>query len=474
MKTRTIEQRTEVVVTPMKRAFSSLLLRKRHRMRATSARWLFGARSLVLSGLVMIFASASHAQSWHVSYMVIPANPTSPITTTLPGYGSVRVTEIPDPGTLPFAFQTEPGAENGSAGAYTWGTDTNDINTVTYANSAKYIVKFEFLNGPPDPNKLLLIVIGLASGTYATVSQLGNLAGELPLINGATSTTCLAPHGSGPPFDTTTCPKTGGDVLYSKDDGDPVNTGWAPFQAAGPISISVAGRQRIPTLTVTFSQQSGDGIGFTLGYADVPGPCCPPWDANTMLDQLQLTQTGGALGNISYTFMNSAPYKNQIQAYIDYLHSLNSAIETITLRWDISDHGPSGPGTSPSPTGTQIGPYEFTEWSCGTLPCQGTLTSGGGGNLTNGPNEVFDPSLFTLPVNRWYQITTYIYLNNNARYPNEIQFWPATCSSTAVDLTVYAGPATPARDMSPNRIAVEVREPGATKGRVVMLPFNHN
>jgi len=78
-------------------------------------------------GCTVVAACQSTAMaSTLVSYLVIPASPTNGFMTTLPGYGSVMVTETPN--TLPFIFQNEPAAENQGAGIYTWGTDTNDLN----------------------------------------------------------------------------------------------------------------------------------------------------------------------------------------------------------------------------------------------------------------------------------------------------------------------------------------------------------
>jgi hypothetical protein len=231
-------------------------------------------------------------------------------------------------------------------------------------------------------------------------------------------------------------------------------------------------------MSVAFHHLDGDGLGITLAYATanaVPDPCCPPWNPNIMLQQLQLSQAGNVLGNIVYSFLNSIPYKDQMQAYIDYLHSLNPSIKNIVLDWNAFDYGPSGPGTSPSATGSfQVGTSVFTEWSCTGCPSSypPSLLLGGLGMLTNGfahvPVTIPDPLSGPLPVNRWYRLTTFIYLNDGNT------FWPDTCSVAAVDLTVYAGPAALVRGPDPNRITVEVREPGATTGRVLMLPFGRD
>jgi hypothetical protein len=214
-----------------------------------------------------------------------------------------------------------------------------------------------------------------------------------------------------------------------------------------------------------------DNVSLTPGL----DPCCPPWNPDIMLQQLQLTQAApNVLGNITYSFLNSPQYANMMQTYIDYLHSINSSIKNIILDWNIVDCGPSGVAPSPC-SNVPVGPSVFTEWSCTKCPSSYPPSQllGGGGFLTNsfGKVPVVVPVVLSapLPVNRWYQLSTFMYLNDG------ITFWPDKCSGAAVYLTVYEGPAALMRVPNPNRrIAVEVREPGATRGHVVMLPFSRD
>jgi hypothetical protein len=211
---------------------------------------------------------------------------------------------------------------------------------------------------------------------------------------------------------------------------------------------------------VSVSQQSGDGIGFTLGYTVMPDACCPPFDKTTMLEQLTLTQTGNVLGDITYGFLNSSPYNTQMQSYLDYLHSLNSAITYLSVGWYISDLGP-GPG-APNTTGPAVpGSPAYTIWG-----------AGGGGNLTFSTNKyvagIGYPIIDLLQPNEWYGFGILITL------PDGIQFWPATCSYFTATFLVYADPPEPDTSTGgrgPRRIVVAVREPGATSGRVVTLPL---
>ena len=228
--------------------------------------------------------------------------------------------------------------------------------------------------------------------------------------------------------------------------------------------------------TYSFVVDMTDYVNFDEAYANyvddctpppvASNPCCPPWNADVMLSQLRLAQPGGLTGPTSYAFANTAPFKMQIQAYLDYLHAMNPSIRNFTLSWTITDNGPSGPGTSPSATGSLIGKAEATEWSC--LSCPGSKSGvGGGGNLTSGNGtNVFGPAtIYALKPNRWYRITTVALLNNG------IAFWPDSCSRTAIEVTVYARATTTGAQPSPNQLAVEVRQPGSGQSRVVMMPL---
>ena len=179
-----------------------------------------------------------------IQHLVIPANPVSGNTFTLPNYGAVQVTHNYSPA-ADFTRFHQTGAENQSAGSFSWGTDTDRFNIFnTHGGFQDYVLTFNFQNGPPDVSRLLLIVVGLAGNTTATVSAPGSLVGEFhfpPPLPGGTSTTLI-----------------NGMVLSSKNDGDPVNTGWALYQPTGAFT----------SLTVNMHQQAGDGVGWTLAYAE--------------------------------------------------------------------------------------------------------------------------------------------------------------------------------------------------------------
>ena len=100
----------------------------------------------------------------------------------------------------------------------------------------------------------------------------------------------------------------------------------------------------------------------TLGVA--LNPLCPPW--NTALLE-------GAIDYQGPDMQSGQPYTLQVtvkpaastslQAYVNYLHSLNPAITTISLSFALYPLG-SGPEPAPSPT-SQVGQTNVLTWTWG-------------------------------------------------------------------------------------------------------------
>jgi hypothetical protein len=97
-------------------------------------------------------------------------------------------------------------------------------------------------------------------------------------------------------------------------------------------------------------------------------PCCPPWSADTLADMMKLYKSPGLSGDYTMIFQPTATFKSQMQSYIEYLHSTNPAITSITIDWALYDQGtgtvPMGwpNGSSPGNNGTMISGYYFRTW----------------------------------------------------------------------------------------------------------------
>jgi hypothetical protein len=197
---------------------------------------------------------ASHLHAAQLlNYLQVPSSgsPSLPQVYNLPGYGNVQVSVT---NSIPVTYFDQINAYNQSAGGYTWGTDTQRFSILnTTSAPEQYKFDFTFLSGAPNPSDLELVVVGLAVGTTAIVSQPGTLMGEYTFPASG-----FYPAG---PSSTT---NFGGLTFSSSGNGDLLNTGWALYQPSGSYT----------NLSLSVNQISGDGIGFTLGYVPEPSTVC--------------------------------------------------------------------------------------------------------------------------------------------------------------------------------------------------------
>src|ERR1700694_1784334 len=124
--------------------------------------------------------------------------------------------------------------------------------------------------------------------------------------------------------------------------------------------------------------------------------------------------TGRIASTFTLVFNPTNPFKNQIQAYIDYLNALNPSITTIIIAFRLND---AGTGVAPS-GGPQIGIVYFIWW-----------IAGGGGNPF-GATNFFTLATEPMQVNHWYKINTGIYLNSL------LTFFPDSCANNNIDVRI--------------------------------------
>jgi hypothetical protein len=192
----------------------------------------------------------------------------------LPGYGPVNVILTPLPtdpkpaSQMIYKSSNEAAAANQTVGNYNWSTNTDNIgvyNTTSDSSFIEYFATFQFKNGLPAQNALMLVIIGIADTTTATASQPLNPPVELALTGTGgliTSPTVLDP---------TKLIISSGYSSSSRIPTDQQNTGWALFQTLSLSPVKIDAVTGFPTLSVGFRQKPGDGIGFTLGYAQFDG-----------------------------------------------------------------------------------------------------------------------------------------------------------------------------------------------------------
>ncbi len=135
--------------------------------------------------------------------------------------------------------------------------------------------------------------------------------------------------------------------------------------------------------------------------------CCTPVTPNSMADALSFKHDSGGLGaNYTLKFTPNSIFKNQMQAYINYVHYMSgNVVNSVIINWQLRECG-TGVNPSNSCSGI-IGGNHFTEWCFGG---NGNLCNGGGGFW---PNSIME-------VNKWYQVHTGTYLDKlSDRYINK-------------------------------------------------------
>lgn len=171
---------------------------------------------------------------------------------------------------------------------------------------------------------------------------------------------------------------------------------------------------RIKVFCTDLANTNGDGTGLLLsGYANLidgvcnpPNPCCPPWDTTTLKKFMRYEGSGSAIDPYTLKFVPSQTWMNQMQMYLNYIHSVSPCNSQLTIDFRIHDQGT---GTSPSASGwgPQIGSTGYVNFTWNTTGIG--APTGVGGIFFSGYN---------LQVGHWYAIPTGIYTNCNPCFFN--------------------------------------------------------
>jgi hypothetical protein len=182
--------------------------------------------------------------------------------------------------------------------------------------------------------------------------------------------------------------------------------------AFGPDSVTVP----FAPPTGTTDWLPGQWINVTLTYACAPpppavgfNPCCPPWNSTQLQSMLFYQGTGGIGAPYTLRFNPTPQLHAQMNAYMNYLHTLGMGFTTILVNFQLSD---AGTGASPVP-GTVI-INQPVVWSGTGTPTPNFFASG------------------LMSVNRWYRIQTTIILAG----PNGNTFLPRECLISFVDVRI--------------------------------------
>lgn len=170
-------------------------------------------------------------------------------------------------------------------------------------------------------------------------------------------------------------------------------------------------------------------------------PCCPPWNADILKKSMVYKGIGSIADPYTLVFQPDVLYQNQMQAYINYLHAINSSITTISTEFRIHNQG-TGALPSTSGWGPMIGNIGY---------CKYVWNTTGVSSLTPASPINFFPA-GSMIVGTWYAVQAGTYLNNN------IRFFSDDCANTVmyVRIQVLGAKQGAANLKQANKIVMEV------------------
>lgn len=172
-----------------------------------------------------------------------------------------------------------------------------------------------------------------------------------------------------------------------------------------------------------------------------PDPCCPPWNASRLEEMLIYQGSGGITAPFTLKFQPTALFSTQMQNYIDFVNSMNPAIQQITIHFRLHD---GGTGATPV-MGLQIAPDQWITWTAAPGPPPPT------------------PTWFTAPpltVNHWWYVHTGMYIEGGHRWFDD------KCANNDVAIRIQVQQA--AQKSGGAAAVLQIRRPD---GRIVERPL---
>ncbi len=139
--------------------------------------------------------------------------------------------------------------------------------------------------------------------------------------------------------------------------------------------------------------------------------CCAPINKDVIMRQLTpvFQPNGGSNANYRLNFSATPQFNNQMQNYLNYVHSMKNPINALITTWRVYDKAPGGLG-SPAPTsagwGTKIEEF-FTTF-----------------HITNPINHGNTSNSYQMKPNHWYHVGTGTYFNDGH------SFFPKKCAES--------------------------------------------
>jgi len=133
-------------------------------------------------------------------------------------------------------------------------------------------------------------------------------------------------------------------------------------------------------------------------YPNSKTPCCTPVNRNSIANALKIVQNnGGLMSNYTLRMNPSYTFRQQMQAYINYIHWMSGGVvNQVFINWHMRE---CGTAVTPGTCSGIINGNHFTAWQFG-----------GNGNYSNPGAGNFWP-YGVMQVNHWYLIHTGTYLD---------------------------------------------------------------
>lgn len=151
-------------------------------------------------------------------------------------------------------------------------------------------------------------------------------------------------------------------------------------------------------------------------------PCCPPINPNVVAESLDKSP-GSISAPYTLKFQPTTAFKNQMQAYINYVSTLPPFLNQITVEWRLHDQGTGNVpmtfpaslgGTSPGNNGPLL-ETNYTTWTAGG---SGNPTISGIANFFGTPSGPLT-SQFPMKINNWYMIHTGTYMEGGTFFSKD-------------------------------------------------------
>ncbi|MBH0086392.1 hypothetical protein I6E84_09200 [Psychrobacter sp. SCQQ22] len=166
---------------------------------------------------------------------------------------------------------------------------------------------------------------------------------------------------------------------------------------------------------IIFDEATNLGDLVPMDYDDIvinipADNCCPPINEEAIIRQLTPVFQPGGGSNAKYrlNFSATPQFNNQMQSYLNYVHSMKPPINALISKWTIYDKGPGALG-SPVPTspgwGTSIDAF-YTNF-----------------HITNPINHGSTSASYDMKPNHWYRVQVGTYFNGGNK------FFHQTCES---------------------------------------------